>query len=154
MGLPDKSRDRMRFHHFNYRLKTALLVLAAAIVLVSIVLAIIIFRYVLDLAVNPLHAKTLIDQWALMFIDRPNASSEQVSPFDGPSRWFAIVTLIALAYLLVRIPLLMLQMGTQLLISCQEDSRNLRSFVRQILAEIQRNPGYTSPQDEKEQKEG
>jgi H+/Cl- antiporter ClcA len=139
MGLQNSHRDRMRFNHLNYRLKTALLLLAAAIVLVSIVLAIIIFRYVLDLAVNPLNAKTLIDQWASIFIDNPSVAQGQTSPFNGPSRWFAIVTLIALAYLLIRIPLLMLQMGTQLLIACQEDSRNLRSFVRQIMLELQHN---------------
>jgi hypothetical protein len=152
MGLQNNHRDRMGFNQFNYRLKTALLVLAAFIVLVSIVLAIIIFRYVLDLAINPLHAKSLIDQWASIFIDNPTVSNGQTSPFDGPSRWFAIVTLIALAYLLIRIPLLMLQMGTQLLIACQEDSRNLRSFVRQILLEVQHKPPAQNLPEQSEKK--
>jgi hypothetical protein len=31
----------------------------------------------------------------------------------------------------------MLQMGTQLMVSCQEDNRELRGFVRQVLKEIE-----------------
>jgi hypothetical protein len=48
----------------------------------------------------------------------------------------AVITLIVLVFLLIRIPLLMLQMGTQLMMSCQEDNRQLRNFVRQILEDL------------------
>jgi hypothetical protein len=137
MGLQKISRDRNRFSRLNYRLRTLLLGLSMLLILVSVLLAVIIFGYVFDIATHPLHAKTLIDEWSLMFTTQTARSS---SPFDGPARWFAVVTLVVLAYLLIRIPLLMLQMGTQLLISCQEDNRELRGFVRQLLQEIKHPP--------------
>jgi hypothetical protein len=136
MGLHDIRRDRKQFSRLNYRLRTLLLGLSALLILVSVLLAVIIFSFVFDIAVHPLNAKHLIDQWAVMFLEQSGQKSASTSPFDGPARWFAIVTLIILAYLLIRIPLLMLQMGTQLLVSCQEDNRELRGFVRQVLQEI------------------
>jgi hypothetical protein len=137
MGLHDIRRDRKQFSRLNYRIRTLLLGLSALLILVSVVLAVIIFSFVFDIAIHPLNAKHLIDQWAVMFLEQPSRTSSSASPFDGPAHWFAIVTLIVLAYLLIRIPLLMLQMGTQLLVSCQEDNRELRSFVRQVLQEIE-----------------
>jgi hypothetical protein len=142
MGLHDIRRDRIQFSRLNYRLRTLLLGLSALLILVSVLLAVIIFSYVFDIATHPLNAKHLIDQWATMFLEQPNRSSSAASPFDGPARWFAVVTLVILSYLLIRIPLLMLQMGTQLLVSCQEDNRELRGFVRQVLQEI-RHPEKT-----------
>jgi hypothetical protein len=151
MGLHDIRRDRKQFSRLNYRLRTLLLGLSALLILVSVLLAIIIFSFVFDIAIHPLNAKNLIDQWAVMFLEQPARTSSAASPFDGPARWFAIVTLIVLAYLLIRIPLLMLQMGTQLLVSCQEDNRELRTFVRQVLQEIehpQKTPDDDSPKKE------
>ncbi len=149
MGLQDIRRDRRQFTRLNYRLKTILLSLSALLILVSIVLAVIIFSYVFDIATHPLHAKELVDQWATMFLDSTNTNlpSKASSPFDGPARWFAIVTLIVLAYLLIRIPLLMLQMGTQLMISCQEDNQSLRSFVRQVMYELKTPDNEDEPKD-------
>jgi hypothetical protein len=136
MGQHDISRDRKRFSRLNYRLRTLLLGLSVLLIFISVLLAVLIFGYVFDIATHPLNAKNLIDQWAAMFLAQTSRSSSGASPFDGPARWFAVVTLIVLAYLLIRIPLLMLQMGTQLLVSCQEDNRELRSFVRQVLQEL------------------
>lgn len=149
MGLQDIRRDRRQFTRLNYRLKTILLSLSALLILVSIVLAVIIFSYVFDIATHPLHAKELVDQWATMFLDSTNTNlpSKASSPFDGPARWFAIITLIVLAYLLIRIPLLMLQMGTQLMISCQEDNQSLRSFVRQVMYELKTSDHEDEPRD-------
>jgi uncharacterized membrane protein len=149
MGLQDIRRDRRQFTRLNYRLKTILLSLSGLLILVSIVLAVIIFSYVFDIATHPLHAKELVDQWATMFLDSTNTNlpSKASSPFDGPARWFAIVTLIVLAYLLIRIPLLMLQMGTQLMISCQEDNQSLRSFVRQVMYELKTPDNEDEPRD-------
>jgi hypothetical protein len=151
MGLHDIRRDRKQFSRLNYRLRTLLLGLSALLILVSVLLAVIIFSFVFDIAVHPLNAKNLIDQWAVMFLEQPTRTSSATSPFDGPARWFAIVTLIVLAYLLIRIPLLMLQMGTQLLVSCQEDNRELRTFVRQVLQEIE-HPQKISDDDSSEKK--
>ncbi len=139
MGLQDIRRDRKQFNRLNYRLKTLLLGLSAILILVSVVLAVVIFCYVFSIATHPMNAKELIEQWALMFLESAGQPSKASSGFDGPARWFAIITLIVLAYLLIRIPLLMLQMGTQLMMSCQEDNRSLRSFVYQVLYEIKTN---------------
>jgi hypothetical protein len=149
MGLNDIRRDRRQFTRLNYRLKTILLVLSVLLILVSIILAVIIFSYVFNIATHPLNAKDLVDQWATMFLESSNTSqpSKASSAFDGPARWFAVITLIVLSYLLIRIPLLMLQMGTQLMISCQEDNQSLRSFVRQVMYELK-----TSPEQEDEPK--
>lgn len=142
--MPDIRRDRIQFNRLNYRIRTLLLCLSALLILVSVLLAVIIFSYVFNIATHPLSAKSLIDQWASLFMEQPSRASIGSSPFDGPARWFAVVTLIILAYLLIRIPLLMLQMGTQLMVSCQEDNRELRSFVRQVLQEVR----YPSKTDE------
>jgi hypothetical protein len=148
MGLQDIRRDRKQFNRLNYKLKTLLLGLSALLILVSIVLAVVIFSYVFSIATHPLNAKELIDQWALMFLESAGQPSKAASAFDGPARWFAIITLIVLSYLLIRIPLLMLQMGTQLMMSCQEDNRSLRSFVYQVLYEIKTNSNRDSKPDD------
>jgi hypothetical protein len=135
MGLNDFRRDRKQFNRLNYRLRTLLLMLSALLIVISVVLAIIIFVYVFSIATHPLNAKELVDQWSAIFLEG-SASPSATSPFNGPARWFAVITLIVLAYLLIRIPLLMLQMGTQLMMSCQEDNRQLRNFVRQVLQDL------------------
>jgi hypothetical protein len=147
MGLHDIRRDRRQFARFNYRLRLFLLGLSTVLIVLSIVLAIMIFSYVFNIATQPLTAKALVDQWAAIFLETSaqSAPSRITSGMDGPARWLAVITLITLAYLLIRIPLLMLQMGTQLLISCQEDNRSLREFVRQLLAEIKTTDEDDSP---------
>jgi hypothetical protein len=149
MGLHDIRRDRRQFARFNYRLRLFLLGLSTVLIVLSIVLAIMIFSYVFNIATQPLTAKALVDQWAAMFLETSaqSAPSRVASGMDGPARWLAVITLITLAYLLIRIPLLMLQMGTQLLISCQEDNRSLREFVRQLLEEIKMTDEDDSPQN-------
>jgi hypothetical protein len=113
------------------------------------VLAIMIFIYVLNIATNPLNAKVLVDQWSTIFLDNPaTPSNANPSPFNGPARWLAVITLIVLVFLLIRIPLLMLQMGTQLMMSCQEDNRQLRNFVRQVLEDLRTRHEIPPPPDE------
>jgi L-asparagine transporter-like permease len=149
MGLNDFRRDRKQFNRLNYRLRTLLLCLAALLIVISIVLAIMIFIYVLNIATNPLNAKVLVDQWSTIFLDNPaTPSNANPSPFNGPARWLAVITLIVLVFLLIRIPLLMLQMGTQLMMSCQEDNRQLRNFVRQVLEDLRTRHEIPPPPDE------
>jgi hypothetical protein len=150
MGLNDFRRDRKQFNRLNYRLRTLLLCLSALLIVTSIVLAIMIFIYVLNVATNPLNAKVLVDQWSTIFLDSSSTpSSAAPSPFNGPARWLAVITLIVLVFLLIRIPLLMLQMGTQLMMSCQEDNRQLRNFVRQVLEELRSPSEILPPSDER-----
>jgi hypothetical protein len=137
MGLNDFRRDRRQFNRLNHRLRTLLLILSAVLIVISVALAVALFLYVLNIASNPTSAKTLVDQWSSIFLDSAlSPSGTNPSPFNGPARWLAVITLIVLSYLLIRIPLLMMQMGTQLMMSCQEDNRQLRSFVQQILQEL------------------
>jgi hypothetical protein len=146
MGLNDFRRDRRQFNRLNHRLKTLLLILSAALIVISVALAVALFLYVLKIASNPLAAKTLVDQWSSIFLDSSvNPSGTSPSPFNGPARWFAVITLIVLSYLLIRIPLLMLQMGTQLMMSCQEDNRQLRGFVQQVLQELRDEENNVPP---------
>jgi hypothetical protein len=145
MGLNDFRRDRKQFNRQNYRLRTLLLMLSALLIVISVVLAIIIFIYVFSIATHPLNAKELVDQWSAIFLEGSASPSAATSPFNGPARWFAVITLIVMAYLLIRIPLLMLQMGTQLMMSCQEDNRQLRNFVRQILQDLRHEEDETPP---------
>jgi hypothetical protein len=42
----------------------------------------------------------------------------------------------------------MLQMGTQLMMSCQEDNRQLRNFVRQVLEDLRTRHEIPPPPDE------
>jgi hypothetical protein len=136
MGLNDFRRDRKQFNRLNYRLRALMLLLSAVLIVISVVLAVVIFIYVLSIATNPLNAKMLVDQWSTIFLDNPATPTTAPSPFNGPARWLAVITLIVLVFLLIRIPLLMLQMGTQLMMSCQEDNRQLRNFVRQVLEDL------------------
>jgi hypothetical protein len=136
MGLNDFRRDRKQFNRLNYRLRALMLLLSAVLIVISVVLAVVIFIYVLSIATNPLNAKMLVDQWSTIFLDNPTTPTTAPSPFNGPARWLAVITLIVLVFLLIRIPLLMLQMGTQLMMSCQEDNRQLRNFVRQVLEDL------------------
>jgi len=146
MGLNDFRRDRRQFNRLNHRLRTLLLILSAVLIVVSVALAVTLFIYVLNIASNPIAAKTLVDQWSSIFLDSSvSPSAAAPSPFNGPARWFAVITLIVLSYLLIRIPLLMLQMGTQLMMSCQEDNRQLRGFVQQVLQELRSEENNVPP---------
>jgi hypothetical protein len=148
MGLNDFRRDRRQFNRLNHRLRTLLLILSAVLIVISVALAVTLFIYVLNIASNPVAAKMLVDQWSSIFLDSaasPSASAATSSPFNGPARWFAVITLIVLSYLLIRIPLLMLQMGTQLMMSCQEDNRQLRGFVQQVLQELRSEENNVPP---------
>ena len=147
MGLNDFRRDRRQFNRLNHRLRTLLLILSAVLIVISVALAVTLFMYVLNIASNPTAAKTLVDQWSSIFLEgaiSPSAGATP-SPFNGPARWFAVITLIVLSYLLIRIPLLMLQMGTQLMMSCQEDNRQLRGFVQQVLQELRNEENNVPP---------
>jgi hypothetical protein len=148
MGLNDFRRDRRQFNRLNHRLRTFLLILSAVLIIISVALAVTLFLYVLNIASNPSVAKTLVDQWSSIFLDgsvSPSAAAASPSPFNGPARWLAVITLIVLSYLLIRIPLLMLQMGTQLMMSCQEDNRQLRGFVQQVLQELRSEENNAPP---------
>lgn len=120
---PTPARDRHRFEHLSYRLRTWLLALAGIVILLSLVLAVVIFGYILNLATQPEAARELIDQWAQVFLDRSGAAILNLPTLAGPARWFAVFTLGILAFLLTRIPLLLMQMGTQMFMASTYERR-------------------------------
>lgn len=123
---PDIIHHRSQFERVSYRLRTWLLFLAGIIVFVSLVLALRVFVYIFDLAVNPDHAQQLIDQWAAVFLNQTGGSDPIVPVLAAPSRWFAVFTLGVLAFIVTRIPLLLLQMGTQIILACTYERRVIR----------------------------
>lgn len=120
---------RRRFERLNDNLRTALLILAGLIILSSVVMAWMIFSYIFDLATHPLKAKELLDQWAGLFVERTESRIPFLPTFEAPGQMLAVVTLGVLAFLLTRMPLLFLQMGTQILSACQDD-RRLQKVLR------------------------
>ncbi len=131
---PDIIHHRNQFERVNYRLRTWLLILAGVIVFVSLVLAVRVFSYIFDLAVNPDHAQQLIDQWAAVFLNQTDGTDPIVPVLAAPSRWFAVFTLGVLAFIVTRIPLLLLQMGTQIILACTQERRVVRQ-TREVTSE-------------------
>lgn len=123
---PDIIHHRNQYERVSYRLRTWLLFLAAIIVFVSLILALRVFSYIFDLAVNPDHAQQLVDEWAAVFLNQTGGSDPIVPVLAAPSRWFAVFTLGVLAFIVTRIPLLLLQMGTQIILACTSERRVIR----------------------------
>lgn len=136
---PTSVRDRHRFEHLSYRLRTWMLTLAGLVILISLVLAAVVFGYILNLAIHPEAARELIDQWAQVFVDRSGASILNLPTLAGPARWFAVFTLGILAFLLTRIPLLLLQMGTQMFMASTYEQQSSQDVLRTVLAEIRQD---------------
>lgn len=137
---PTPVRDRHRFEHLSYRLRTWLLALAGIVILMSLMLAVVVFGYILNLATHPEAARELIDQWAQVFLDRSGAAILNLPTLAGPARWFAVFTLGILAFLLTRIPLLLMQMGTQMFMASTYERRLIQDVLRTVLAENRQDP--------------
>jgi len=135
---PNLIYNRNRFEHLSYRLRTGLLVLAGFVVLISLVLALVVFSYIFNVATHPEQAQELVDQWAAVFngSDNPNPILPVLA---SPARWFAVFTLGILAFIVTRIPLLLLQMGIQLFIACNDERRAVQEILREVLSEIKRD---------------
>lgn len=130
---------RNRFEHLSYRLRTWLLALSGLVILVSLILAVVVFSYIFNLATHPEDARVLIDQWSQVFTANSGAPLLNLPTLAGPARWFSVFTLGVLAYLLTRIPLLLLQMGTHLLAACTYERRSLQEVLREVLTETRRD---------------
>lgn len=135
---PDIIHHRNQFERVSYRLRTWLLLLGGVIVFVSLVLALRVFSYIFDLAVNPDHAQQLVDQWARVFLNQTGGTDPVVPVLAAPSRWFAVFTLGILAFIVTRIPLLLLQMGTQIILACTYERRIIRQ-TREVNSEARQS---------------
>lgn len=135
---PDLSQ-RHRFEQLSYRLRTWLLALSGLVILVSLILAVVVFSYIFNLATQPEEARILVDQWSQVFTANSGSPLFNLPTLAGPARWFAVFTLGVLAYLLTRIPLLMLQMGTHLLSACTYERRSMQEVLREVLTEAKRD---------------
>jgi len=132
---PNSIHYRNRFEHLSYRLRTGLLILAGFVILASLLLALVVFSYIFNMATHPEKAQVLVDQWAAVFngSDNPNPVLPVLA---SPARWFAVFTLGILAFIVTRIPLLLLQMGIQLFIACNNERRVAQDMLREVLTEI------------------
>jgi hypothetical protein len=147
MSPQDRLRDRprtdlparRRFERLNDNLRTGLMILASFVILASLIMAWIVFSYIFQLAIDPGRTRELVDQWAGLFSEKNENLIPFLPAFTAPARWFAIATLGILAYLLTRIPLLLLQMGLQILKSCQDERRIMQEVLGEILLEIRRD---------------
>lgn len=131
--------QRHQFERLSYRLRTGLLILAGFIVLVSLVLALIVFSYIFNLAIHPEQAQVLVNRWSEVFLSRTDSTNPVLAVLASPARWFAVFTLGVLAYILTRIPLLLLQMGTQIILACNDERRMMQNVLREVLDEIKRD---------------
>lgn len=129
---------RNQFEHLSYRLRTGLLILSGFVILISLALALIVFSYILNLATHPAQAQELIDQWAEVF-NRSDDPNPVFPVLASPARWFAVFTLGILAFILTRIPLLLLQMGVQLFAACNDQRRVVQDVLQEVLSEIKRD---------------
>jgi hypothetical protein len=135
-------RQSRRLEHLSYRLRIWLLVLAGIVIGVSLLLAVVLFGYILNLALNPEVARELIDRWSQVFLERSGAGILNLPTLAGPARWFAVFTLGILAFLLTRIPLLLMQMGTQMLIASTDERRLTQDILRTLLVEMRQDPQF------------
>jgi len=135
---PNIIHHRNQFEHLSYRLRTGLLILAGFVVLISLVLALVVFSYIFNVATHPEQAQELVDQWAAVFngSDNPNPVLPVLA---SPARWFAVFTLGVLAFIVTRIPLLLLQMGIQLFIACNDERRIVQEMLREVMSEMRRD---------------
>lgn len=127
---------RHRHEQLSYRLRTWLLALSGFIILVSLIMAVVLFGYIFNLALNPEVAEELIDRWSQVFLNNSAAGLLNLPTLAGPARWFAVFTLGILAFILTRIPLLLLQMGTQIFMASTHEQRMIQDILRTLLREM------------------
>lgn len=134
------SRDRIRFERLNYRLRMLILLAAGFLIGSGLIATWIIFSYIFNLATHPLQFRDLLDQWAVALQEETNSPIPFLPSESSPNRWLALAVLGLLAYLLTRIPLLLLQMGTQLMSACTDERRLLQTTLREMMRQRQRPP--------------
>ncbi len=135
---PHTIHRRNQFERLSYRLRAGMLILAGSVILISLVLALVVFSYIFQVATHPEQAQELVDQWAEVF-NRSDDPNPVFPVLASPARWFAVFALGILAFIVTRIPLLLLQMGVQLFVACNDQRRVVQDMMREVLSEIKQN---------------
>ncbi|MCM1982774.1 hypothetical protein [Lyngbya confervoides] len=138
MGANKFQRLSARLESSQLRLRFVFLGLAAVTVALGLLLAVVIFVYLLRFTLHPAQLESLVDDWAALLVDAtPGGETNILDPSEGPARWFAVVALLVLGFLLSRIPLLMIQMGTALFQASQDHQRQTKAILKEVLLEVQ-----------------
>ena len=153
MGVINLRRTQARLEHTQLRLRIVFLVLSAITVAAGLLLAVIIFFHLLSFALNPGNLQSLVEDWAELMIEKTRDLDSLVSPTEGPARWFAIVVLLVLGFLISRIPLLLIQMGILLFNASQDHQRHSKALLKEVLMELRSTPSLPidTPQASMEQ---
>lgn len=136
MGVNNFHRINVQLERSQLRMRIVFLILAALTIAVGLVLAVIIFFYLLRFSLHPANLKPLVDEWSLLLMEASQNDNSILSPTEGPARWFAIVTLLILGFLTSRIPLLLIQMGTLLFNASQDNQRQTKAILKEVLMEL------------------
>ena len=125
MGRMERSQEKMR---------VIFLILSAILVTVGLILAVMVFFYLLRFTFNPQDLDGLVTDWATLLSNATSqGNNDIIDPKEGPARWFAIATLLTLGFLLSRIPLLLIRMGTSLFHASQDYQRQTKMILQEVV---------------------
>jgi hypothetical protein len=144
MGKNNFRKAKFRLEYTHQRLKALFTVLAAVLIVVSLLMAVVIFVYLLRATLYPSSIKALVDEWALLLMDTVQDQDSILKPTEGPARWFAVIALLVLGFLLSRLPILLLQMGTSLFAAAQDHQRQTKLILKEVLRELKAEEPFLS----------
>lgn len=136
MGVKKFRRTRVHLEQSQLRLRVIFLILSALTIASGLLLAVIVFFYLLSFILEPGNLQSLVDDWSALLIEKTQNNDSIISATEGPARWFAIVVLLVLGFLASRIPLLLIQMGTLLFNASQDHSRQTKEILKDVLLEL------------------
>ena len=123
------------------KMRVIFLVLSTILIAVGLILTVMIFFYLLRFTLHPADLKSLVSDWATLLVETTSqGDTEILDPTAGPARWFAVVALLVLGFLLSRIPLLLIHMGTSLFHASQDYQRYTQTILREVLLELRHTP--------------
>ena len=136
MGVK-KFRIGSRLERSQGLMRGIFLVLSAILIAVGLCLAVLIFFHLLRFTLHPADLDSLVTDWAeLLVVTTNQTDGEILDPTEGPARWFAVVALLILGFLLSRIPLLLIRMGTSLFHASQDYQKQTKAILREVLLEL------------------
>ncbi len=128
LGRLERSQDKMR---------AIFLILSALLIAAGLILAVMVFFYLLRFTLYPKDLDTLVTDWASLLVNATRqGDGEILDPNEGPARWFATAALLTLGFLLSRIPLLLIRMGTSLFHASQDYRRQTKMILQEVLMEL------------------
>lgn len=145
MGDQNSRRIGSRLERSQRQMRIIFLILSAILIAVGLILTVMIFFYLLRFTLHPADLESLVSDWAKLLVDTTRqGNAEILDEKAGPARWFAIVALLVLGFLLSRIPLLLIRMGTSLFHASQDHQRQTKAILREVLLELRYANGESS----------